>query len=165
MSWFPLTRFGALRSPNEGRYATCCVTRTGSALVGEAVLWLSELECSGDAGLTTLAVAAGLTLRPMPIRGLKPFRDAYSLFYSDTCSPEWLRAFFVREIARRALEAVGCEPTADAVEDVSDAVRRCAVASSRSAKPVSAAAAKNPERERPVSAVLRLDQPLPLGPA
>lgn len=173
MSWFSLAESGALQPANKGRYATVCVTRLESALAGEAVLWLSELPRVGT-GLAALAVATGLALRPLPLEGLKPFRDTYSLYYSDTCSPEWLRAFFVREVAKRALEVVGCPMTAEAIEDVSDAIRRYADASARSAtKAVAAVAAVASSaepadarsRERSASAVLRIEPRHHVDPA
>jgi hypothetical protein len=60
------------------------------------------------------------------VRTVKPFRDRNTLWYSEACSAEWVRAFFVREIATQALAAVGEPQTFAAVEALSSSIRRYA---------------------------------------
>lgn len=98
--------------------------------VSDAAAWLLQIahEAKGN-GLTALAVAAGLTLHPMPVP-TPARRVRLALIYSVLDPHKWTDAFITREIAQRALECVGRPMRSDLIPLLVPAVRRAACAAS-----------------------------------
>lgn len=126
-------------------------------IVELATQWLYELTPAAE-GLSELAVASGLELYPIAAR-FKPFRLRDTLLYSSTAAPEWTRAFFAREIARRALESVGAEQSAAALRSLVPEVRRRAAVAACAQAAGAMSSARKPARQRAASSVHRLTLP------
>lgn len=94
--------------------------------VADAREWLRGI-CRGKgcSDLRTLALAIGLTPRPIPVPGARARRFGGGLFYDLDASEDWIRAFLTREIARYVLERCGLEQSQWAVAQLSETIRQC----------------------------------------